>query len=91
MEIQNLKAINRGAIVATFDVKIEKWGNFIIHGMQLYRKDGRKWINFPSFKIEPEDEPPKYLNHCRFEDRKSHDAFVEKLMPMLEQELAQIR
>jgi len=88
MIIENFKVINKGAVKAHFDLKITKWGNFIIHGMVLFEKNGHKWINFPSFSIaDKETGKMKYLSHCHFESRETNDAFSEKLMPLIQEEL----
>ena len=67
MEILNFKQINKGCLVARFDVYIPKWG-FTIRGCSLFNKDGHRWISMPSHKIEREDGSTMHYEHVRFDN-----------------------
>jgi hypothetical protein len=66
IEIINYKEINKGALKATCDVKMVKWGNFIIRGLAIFEKDGSRWVSFPSKEYE-KDGKKKWFPHCYFE------------------------
>jgi len=87
MEISNLKRIDKNSLVATFDLTITKWGNFIIRNMTLFEKGSQRWIGFPSRKYE-EDGKPKYFIYNGFKDRNIQDAFQKQVLKLLEPELA---
>lgn len=88
MEIVRATKIDKGSLKFTLDVKIKKWGNFVIHSLQIFEKEGRKWLAMPSKKIEVGTSGARYLAHCRFEDRATHDAFAEKVFETFEKWLA---
>lgn len=93
MQIKNLKPINKGFLVCSFDLVIPKWGNFVIHGCTLFTKNDRKWFTFPSFAIDDRETPgnKKYLSHCRFEEKETMDAFSLKVIPLVECELEKLK
>ena len=81
MEIINYKQIDKGFLIARFDVYIQKWG-FTIRGCSLFNKEGRKWISMPSHKKEMDDGSSHYFEHVSF-DKSIRDRFqnscIEKI------------
>jgi len=86
MNISNFKAVNKGALKATFSVTLPKWANFTIHNMTYWESNGRSWVNFPGSSYEKEGKK-KFFQYCKFEDSKHQEAFQQALMKMLEEEL----
>lgn len=83
MEVRNFKRIDKGVLVARFDLVIPKWGDFIIHGCSWCKKDGGgEWISFPTYCLDT-PEGKKYLSHCRFLERDKQNAFNEQVLPLV--------
>jgi hypothetical protein len=56
--------INKGSIMGVFSVIVDKWG-IELYDLTLFRKNDRKWVNFPSKKYEKDGET-KYFPYYRF-------------------------
>ncbi len=66
MEIMNFKQINRGCLIARFDVRIPSWG-LTIRGCSYFEKDGKRWFGMPSSRIENKDGSVKNYEHILFD------------------------
>lgn len=81
MEITQYKAINKGALVATFSVKFKtEYGNLISRKMSHFKKENQEWISWGSEQYEKEGQK-KYFQYCMFEEYSEgkifqHDAIV---------------
>ena len=81
MEIVNFKKIEKGCLVARFDVYIPQWG-FTIRGCSLFDKGGNRWIGMPSHKVELDDGTTKHFEHVAFDKSirdRFHSACMEKI------------
>jgi hypothetical protein len=87
MIIENYKPIHKGVIIATFNLKIPKWGNFLIKGITLFEKNGGRWISFPSQAYTNQQGEKKYSSHCYFEDKDMHVKFQEIVMEAIKSHL----
>jgi len=67
MEISNLRKINKGSLIASFDVVFPKWAQFTIHDCKLFEKEGKRWISFPSIPFE-KDGKTMYKKTISFEE-----------------------
>jgi len=83
LEIQNYKHLGKGYLQGTCDIKIPLWGNFIIYGISIFEKDGKKWISFPSREYEKEGQK-KWFQHCRFESENMSEAFRNEFFKELD-------
>jgi hypothetical protein len=83
MEITEYKAINKNSLLGKFNLKINKWGNFIIREVTLFSKDNRRWISFPAKAYEKDNEK-KYFSYMIFEQREVFDQFQEKVLHALD-------
>ena len=88
-EILQARKINKGSLQFTIDLCVQKWGDFAIYGVQIWAKDGKRWISFPSKKIEVAGSETRYLPYCRFKDRARQDAFAAKVIESFEYWLSQ--
>ncbi len=80
MIIENFKPVYKGIILATFNLKVPKWGNFVIRGLTLWEKNGARWFSFPSQSFNNQAGEKKYAPHCLFEDKDMHIKFQELVM-----------
>lgn len=88
-EILQARKINKGSLQFTIDVCVPKWGDFAIYGLSVFAKDGKRWISFPSKKIEVQGGETRYLPYCRFKERTRQDAFAAKVIESFEFWLSQ--
>lgn len=82
LEILKYKDVNKGALRGKFDVKVHKWGGFVIRDMAYFEKGDRKWVAFPS---RPYDDGPevKYYSYCFFDTPEMSKAFAERVLDVL--------
>ena len=83
IEIQNYKEVNTGYKKGTCNIKMPLWGNFIIYGISIFEKEGKRWISFPSQKSE-KDGVEKWFQHCRFENENMTEAFRKEFFKEFE-------
>jgi len=81
MIIKNYRPMDKGALIAFFDVTITKWGGFTIKGCSLMRSNSNQFVNMPSNAVDGEDGKKKYFAHCGFFDNKeTQEAFKGKIL-----------
>ncbi len=80
MIIEHYKSINKGAVLGSFNIKVEKWGNFIIRDCTHFNKNGAEWISFPSKQYKTESGETKYFSYCLFEDKDVSQKFQNLVM-----------
>lgn len=83
MEIMKYKPVGKGSLVATFNLKIPKWGNFIINEMKYFNKNGQRWIAFPSKEYEKEGEK-KYYHLNNFEAPEMQEKFRDQVIKAID-------
>jgi len=88
-EILRAIKINKGSTQFILDISVPKWGDFCIHGIQIFAKDGKRWISFPGKKIGGVDSEVRYLPSNRFKERSRQDAFAAKVIESFEFWLSQ--
>lgn len=77
MKIINFKEINKGLMMASFDLVMEEWG-LTIRKLTLFHKNTNKWVSFPSQKYETKDGGTSYYPYVVMEkDRKER---LEKVL-----------
>lgn len=86
MEIVDYKEINKNCLQGFFDLKIEKWGNFIIRELAIFNKGNERWIAYPSKKYESAGKT-KYYSFVTFEDPAFDKKFKEDVMNCLDKYL----
>jgi hypothetical protein len=69
MKIENYKSIDRGMLVASFDLTIEEWG-VTFRKITLFAKSDKRWISFPSLKFDGSDGKPAYYAYVVMEKEK---------------------
>lgn len=84
MRIENFKQINKGALVAKFDVIIEQWA-LTIRECTLFAKDGRQWVGFPARQYKDAEGANKHFNflYMEKEAKGRFDAAVIKQLPQV--------
>lgn len=83
MNITNYKEINRGSLIAAFDLALPS--GMVIHGAMLMESSGSKWISFPGI---PYDLAGKkmYRPVVDIPDRDRRDRFNALVLEALEEQ-----
>ena len=89
-EILKYKPINRGALAGSFDLKIPKWGGFVIRQCNHFVKGEAHWFTFPCRAYE-EDGVQKYYSYNLFDTPEMMKAFSERVVPAIKDYLIQNR
>ena len=84
-KILNLKMINRGDLIASFDVEIEKWGGFILCECTFFENNEKSWINLPNRSYDDNGEK-KYKKIAKFANPALEKKFKEKIKEELMKE-----
>ena len=84
IEILKFEMVNKGSLVARFNVKMHKWGGLVIKDCSLFESNGKKWINLPSRMYEV-DGKKKYAEYIGYEDRGLNDKFKEGILHAAEE------
>lgn len=80
IEIENFKIVaNAGALKATFDVNMLKWGGFIIGDCKYFESGNKKWVQLTSREYESEGKK-KYFQQVRYKDRDLDAKLKETIM-----------
>lgn len=82
MKIQNYRSINKGALVASFDVVIPEWA-LTIRDCTLFKKEDRQWVGLPSRSYKESDGTTKHFPYLSM-DKEAKERFDQaciKLMP----------
>lgn len=87
MKIKNLRAINKGSLIASVDIEFDAWGLTI---RECLVRDGKfgMWVTMPSKQYE-KDGKTNYYDLLIWEKEKGK-AFQEAVMPLIKQELSAI-
>jgi hypothetical protein len=79
IEILKLEMINKGSLIARFNVKMHKWGGFVIRDCTLFDSAGKTWVTFPSKQYEA-DGKKKYFPYVAFENHETDKKFREVIL-----------
>lgn len=58
---------------------VTPWGKMTCNDLQIFSKNGRHWVNFPSKKVEEVD-GVKHYSYCRFDTKEEADRFSENVI-----------
>lgn len=89
-EITQYKEINKSALIATFTLKINKWGDFCIREMAYFKSNDKRWVTFPSRQYE-KDGQKKYFQFCTFETNELNETFKAKVLEALDKHIATLQ
>lgn len=84
IEISKYTQIGKGSLVGRFNIRIQKWGGFVIREMTYFQKGHQRWVSFPSKQFEVEGEK-KYMHYNLFEEPSMQAAFQEKVLKALDE------
>lgn len=84
IEVLKYKTISKNTLEAMVDIKIPKWGNFIIREVGYFKKDGKRWIALPSKSYQDKDGNQKYYLLNLFEEPSMMQTFSEKVMEAID-------
>lgn len=82
MQIKNFKEVNKGSLIAKFDIFFDKMG-MSIRECALMRSGSKEWIGMPSRQYQDEHGEKKFYAYVIFSQEK-RDAFHKKCLELLE-------
>lgn len=83
IEILKFEMINKGSLIAKFNIKMQKWGGLIIKDCVLFNANGKKWITLPSKQYES-DGKKKYFSYLSYENIEMDRKFKEIILKSVE-------
>jgi DNA-binding cell septation regulator SpoVG len=83
IEVIRYKPVNKGALQAMIEIKVEKWGGFIIRDIAYFEKGSERWVSMPSKSYE-KDGQKKYFPYMAFNDQKMDQAFKNKVVEAIQ-------
>lgn len=83
IEILSFRPHHKGNLIGFVNIKIPKWGNFIIKDISLFEKNEGRWLNFPSRSYEENGEK-KYSYYNCFEDQTMKSNFDHEVFKALD-------
>ena len=91
IECIKFRHVGKGSLVGYADLYVPAFG-LEIYGCQVFCKDGRKWMTFPSKETGvDENGKKKYWPHVRFRSRESMDNFSSSAMIAIDEEISKIQ
>lgn len=80
--------MDKGALRGFLTIEVKKWG-LIIHDLSVFESGGRRWINFPSKKVDAKEqgEKPTYLQYLRFADKEVGERFNAAVWQALDEHM----
>jgi len=88
IKILGYKEVNKGAILGSVSIQIEKW-SLTINRITVFQKDNRRWISMPSESFEKDGEK-KYFPLVKFDEREVMDRFSRHVLESLDEYLLKL-
>lgn len=87
IKITRFKEYVKGPLAGFADIQVSNWADFYIRNVSVFITPQKRWISFPSEKMNEKDEngKDKYIAHCGFKDFKTKQSFDDKFFEVLEQ------
>jgi hypothetical protein len=83
MNISNYRPVNQGCKLALFDVELPAM-QMIFRNMAFMEKNGKRWVNFPSFCQEDPSGKKEFFPYFEFNSPEKNKALQKKLVEALE-------
>ncbi len=83
IEILHYEAQDNGSFRGTINIKMHKWGGFVLEGIALMQKGTARWIKAPHKKIELSGEV-KWVPIFYFESSEINKKFSEEVWKAFE-------
>ena len=86
LEIQNIRPVNKGNLLATCDVRIVPW-KYTFLGVKIFEKGQNRWINMPTIQKEINGEV-KYIETGKWDNEGLQNRFRSQIMGAVDKFLA---
>jgi hypothetical protein len=83
IECLSRKMINKGALVAICDIRINGW-HLVLRDCKWFRKDSKQWIGLPSTKFVDRNGKAVYTNLVEFIDKNAAARFQAAALEAVE-------
>jgi len=81
MTVTNYKSIDRGAVVASFDLELDS--GMVVYGMKLMNGKNGRWVGFPERPYQQNGET-KYAKIIGIPNRERSDKFRDLVLSVLD-------
>lgn len=86
MILENFELIQRGFLVATFDIVIPQWNGLELRECALFEKGEKRWVSLPSREFTNSEGKKCYKALVRFAPETAQ-SFQAKVLKLVDQEL----
>jgi hypothetical protein len=83
IEIIKYKAVDKGALQGFVSIYVDKFG-LEINDISIFKKDGKRWVNFPSRTYDDKEGQKKYWAYLKFRESAHHEAFTKQLLDVVD-------
>ena len=87
LEIENIRAVQKGSLLATCDVHIVPW-KMRLHEVKIFEKGMNRWIGMPAREKLETDGTKKYIDLISFDNEGVKSRFRDQIMGAIDQYLA---
>lgn len=87
LEVENIRAINKGNLLATCDVHIKPWRT-TLHDIKIFQKGNSRWISLPSKEYTNDAGEKKYTELVTFDNDGIKERFRDQIMRAVEAYIA---
>lgn len=89
MEIKNLKFINKGSLVASFDLYITKY-KVTFRDCVYMKSEKAEWINYPSREYLDNENKKKYFRYIMW-DKEIESIIAEKVLALVKAQVPTVQ
>jgi hypothetical protein len=86
IEIQNIKALNKGNLLAVCDVRIVPW-KLTLKEIKIFQKGANRWINLPCKEVPLPSGETKYHELITFDNDGVKNRFRDQIMESVDKYL----
>lgn len=79
LEVQNIKALNKGSLLAVCDVHIKPW-KLTMKEVKIFQKGANRWIALPAKEMSLPSGEKKYVELIAFDSEEIKNRFREQIM-----------
>jgi len=86
LNVENIKAINKGNLLATCDVHIQPW-KMTLNEIKIFQKGANRWISLPAKELISDSGEKKYIELITFDNENVKNRFRNQIMGAIDKYL----
>ncbi len=88
LEVQNIKAVNKGMLLAICDVHIIPW-RITLREVKVFQKGNSRWLGMPSKEYTSDSGEKRYTELIAFDNDEVKNRFRSQIMGVIDKFLAE--